>query len=160
MATKPFFIPDKEIRMIDSMNEELIDEVIGQSVDIYKVSVDNTEDNLWNKPLNGGMIFGLSAAYSFLDKHAGNGGKNDDFLSYLNKEINLTTVKEHIHQTAGPIMDVLILEKLVKQYNEFLKLKKWTTIGETVFEGWRNDPAIHGSSKVELKTVETEEEED
>ena len=134
---------------------------VSNAVDLYKKHIaDNTEDNLWNKPLNGGMIFGLSAAYSFLDKHAGNGGKNDDFLSYLNKEINLTTVKEHIHQTAGPIMDVLILEKLVKQYNEFLKLKKWTTIGETVFEGWRNDPAIHGSSKVELKTVETEEEED
>ena len=49
MATKPFFIPQKEIRMIDSMNEELIDDIIGQSVDIYKVNIDNTEDNIYGE---------------------------------------------------------------------------------------------------------------
>ena len=42
-ATKPFFIPSKEINLIDSMNEELIDEVLGQYVDIYKVDVENTD---------------------------------------------------------------------------------------------------------------------
>ena len=31
----PFFIPQKEIDLINSMNEELIDEVVGQSVDVY-----------------------------------------------------------------------------------------------------------------------------
>ena len=49
MATKPFFIPQKEINTIDSMNEELIDEIIGQSVDIYKVSIDNTEENVYGE---------------------------------------------------------------------------------------------------------------
>ena len=49
MATKPFFIPQKEMDLINSMNEELIDDIIGQSVDIYKVSVDNTEDNLYGE---------------------------------------------------------------------------------------------------------------
>jgi hypothetical protein len=29
------------------MNEELIDEIIGQSVDIYKVSIDNTDENIY-----------------------------------------------------------------------------------------------------------------
>ena len=43
--TSPFFIPQKEINIIDSMNEELIDEIVGQSVDIYKVSIDNTDEN-------------------------------------------------------------------------------------------------------------------
>ena len=47
--TSPFFIPEKEIRMIDSMNEELIDEIVGQSVDIYKVSIDETEENLYGE---------------------------------------------------------------------------------------------------------------
>jgi hypothetical protein len=36
--TKPFFIPQKEFDLINQMNEELIDEIIGQSVDIYKVN--------------------------------------------------------------------------------------------------------------------------
>mgnify|MGYP003122522139 FL=1 len=47
--TSPFFIPQKEIKFIDSVNEELIDELIGQSVDIYKVNVTNTEENLYGE---------------------------------------------------------------------------------------------------------------
>ena len=47
--TSPFFIPQKEIDIIDSMNEELIDEIIGQSVDIYKVSIDNTDENVYGE---------------------------------------------------------------------------------------------------------------
>ena len=47
--TKPFFVPQKEIDLIDSFNEELIDEIIGQSVDIYKVSIDNTEENVYGE---------------------------------------------------------------------------------------------------------------
>jgi len=48
-TSKPFFIPSKEIRMIDSMNEELIDEIVGQSVDIYKVNINNTEENVYGE---------------------------------------------------------------------------------------------------------------
>ena len=47
--TSPFFIPQKEIDTIDSMNEELIDEIVGQSVDIYKVSIDNTDENVYGE---------------------------------------------------------------------------------------------------------------
>ena len=47
--TSPFFIPQKEIDLIDTMNEELIDEIIGQSVDIYKVSIDNTDENVYGE---------------------------------------------------------------------------------------------------------------
>ena len=47
--TSPFFIPQKEIDLIDSMNEELIDEIVGQSVDIYKVSIENTNENIYGE---------------------------------------------------------------------------------------------------------------
>ena len=47
--TSPFFLPQKEINLIDSMNEELIDEIVGQSVDIYKVSVENTDENVYGE---------------------------------------------------------------------------------------------------------------
>jgi len=47
--TSPFFVPQKEIDLIDSMNEELIDEIVGQSVDIYKVSIDNTDENIYGE---------------------------------------------------------------------------------------------------------------
>ena len=32
--TKPFFLPKQEFDLINQMNEELIDEIVGQSVDI------------------------------------------------------------------------------------------------------------------------------
>ena len=47
--TSPFFVPQKEIDVIDSMNEELIDEILCQSVDIYKVSIDNTDENIYGE---------------------------------------------------------------------------------------------------------------
>ena len=47
--TKPFFIPQKEFDLINQMNEELIDEIVGQSVDIYKVNVERTEDNMYGE---------------------------------------------------------------------------------------------------------------
>ena len=49
MATKPFFVSQNEIDFIDKVNEELIDEVVGQTVDIYKITVDNTEENLYGE---------------------------------------------------------------------------------------------------------------
>jgi len=49
MATKPFFVPQKEINLIDAMNEELIDEIVGQTVDIYKISVEDTNENLYGE---------------------------------------------------------------------------------------------------------------
>ena len=49
MANKPFFLPQKEVNLIDSMNEELIDEIVGQTVDIYKISVEDTDENLYGE---------------------------------------------------------------------------------------------------------------
>jgi hypothetical protein len=48
-ATKPFFISTKEISLFDSMNEELIDEFVGQSVDIYKINTEHTKGNIYGE---------------------------------------------------------------------------------------------------------------
>ena len=48
-ATKPFFISSKEISLIDHLNEELIDEIVGQAVDIYKVNVTRSPENLYGE---------------------------------------------------------------------------------------------------------------
>ena len=47
--TSPFFVPQKEINLINDMNEELIDEIVGQSVDVYKVNIENTEENIYGE---------------------------------------------------------------------------------------------------------------
>jgi hypothetical protein len=46
---KPFFVPQKEVDLIDAMNEELIDDIVGQTVDIYKITVEDTETNLYGE---------------------------------------------------------------------------------------------------------------
>ena len=48
-ATRPFFISQNEINLIDSMNEELIDEMVGQVVDIYKINTQHTKDNIYGE---------------------------------------------------------------------------------------------------------------
>jgi len=47
--TSPFFMPQKEFDFINAVNEELIDEIIGQSVDIYKINVENTDENMYGE---------------------------------------------------------------------------------------------------------------
>ena len=49
MANKPFFTPRNDIKLFDVINEELIDELVGQTVDIYKVNLDDTESNLYGE---------------------------------------------------------------------------------------------------------------
>jgi hypothetical protein len=50
MATnRPLFTPQKEVDLFDAFNEELIDEIIGQTVDIYKISIENTEENMYGE---------------------------------------------------------------------------------------------------------------
>ena len=41
MANKPFFVPKKEISLIDSLNEEFIDELVG-----HKALPNSTEDKI------------------------------------------------------------------------------------------------------------------
>ena len=47
--TSPFFMPRKEVDFINAVNEELIDEIIGQSVDIYKINIENTDENVYGE---------------------------------------------------------------------------------------------------------------
>jgi len=48
-ASKPFFLPQKEVNFIDAVNEELIDEILAQYVDVYKVNVDETDTNIYGE---------------------------------------------------------------------------------------------------------------
>ena len=61
MANKPFFIPQKEIDLFDSFNEELIDDIVGQTVDIYKVSLSDIEANLFGDPQTTDLDSGIGA---------------------------------------------------------------------------------------------------
>ena len=48
-TTKPFFFSRNDVNLIDSVNEELIDQIVGQYVDIYKIDVDETKSNIYGE---------------------------------------------------------------------------------------------------------------
>ena len=49
MADKPFFLPEKEFNLFQDMNTELFDELIGQTVDIYKIEIEETDVNIYGE---------------------------------------------------------------------------------------------------------------
>ena len=113
----------------------------------------------WSKPLNGGFIFGLAAAYSFLDSLSvtNSGDKYENFNTFLNTAIKHYTVDSFVTLTAGPIQDILILEKILKVYHVLSPATGWTSIGDKSWSDWRTDTHIHGKNSANSST-ELEEE--
>jgi len=128
---------------------------VKNAVDLYKKHNSNSKSK-WNHPLNGGMIFGLAATYHFLDTQLGDAGKKDGFLEYLNQNICKRVVDKFIEKTQGPIMDILVVEKVLEHYNICVEqgslTENYPSIGmekdNSKFKAWKNDK-IHGEPKDE-----------
>ena len=106
--TKPFFVPSKEIELIDVMNEELIDEIVGQTVDIYKISVDDTEENLYGESTTKyyDKGFRVNCLINYIEPEM----LQDEFGADLNTAVELyfhrTTLKEAgFYPEVGDIVD-------------------------------------------------------
>ena len=125
------------------------------AVDSYKVH-NSTDGNKWSQPLNGGMILGLAATYHFLDNYVGDGKKREGFLEFLNNRLAKRSVDKYILKTAGPQMDVLILQNILDQYNNLVEqdVLDYPSIGmekeNSQWRKWKEDP-IHGSPKDETE---------
>ena len=96
--TKPFFIPQKEFDLINQMNEELIDEIVGQSVDIYKVNVDRTEDNVYGEST--AKYYDIGFRVNCLIEYAEPEIIQDEFGSDLNASIEMYFHRETL-KTSG-----------------------------------------------------------
>jgi|TARA_R100000789_G_C2984921_1_gene144517 hypothetical protein len=108
MATRPFFVPQKEIDLIDSFNEELIDNILSQYVDIYKVSVENTEENLYGesstKYFDKG--FRVNCLISFEEPTIEQNDFGPDMNANLELYFHRTTLKdENFYPEMGDIVD-------------------------------------------------------
>ena len=89
---KPFFVPSKEVELFDVMNEELIDEIVGQTVDIYKISVEDTEENMYGESTTKyyDKGFRVNCLIDFNEPEM----LQDDFGADLN-----TTIEMYFHRT-------------------------------------------------------------
>ena len=127
--------------------------LVKTAVDAYKVH-NSTDGNKWSQPLNGGMILGLAATYHFLDNYVGDGKKREGFLEFLNNRLAKRSVDKYILKTAGPQMDVLILQNILDQYNNLVEqdVLDYPSIGmekeNSKWKAWKEDP-IHGTPKDE-----------
>jgi hypothetical protein len=127
--------------------------LVKTAVDVYKVH-NTTDGNKWTQPLNGGMIFGLTATYHFLDTYVGDGKKREGFLDFLNNRLAKRSVEKYVLKTQGPQMDVLILQNILDQYNNLVEqdVLDYPSIGmekeNSKWKAWREDP-IHGTPKDE-----------
>jgi hypothetical protein len=108
MANKPFFVPQKEINLIDSMNEELIDEIVGQSVDIYKITIDSTDENLYGESTTKyyDKGFRVNCLIQFDEPEV----NLDEFGTDVNATIEMyfhrtTLVEANFHPEVGDIVD-------------------------------------------------------
>ena len=125
--------------------------LVKTAVELYKLHND-ADGNKWSQPLNGGMILGLSAAYHFHKFYVGDGKKSDGFLEFLNNRLAKRPVDKYILKTAGPQMDVLILQNILDQYNNLVEqdVLDYPSIGmekdNSKWKAWKEDP-IHGTPK-------------
>jgi len=96
MATKPFFIPQEEIDLFDVLNEELIDEIIGNYVDIYKVSIDDTTDNIYGESSTKYFEkgFRVNCLISFAEPTIEQDDLGPDFMSNIEMFFHRTTLEE------------------------------------------------------------------
>ena len=108
--TKPFFIPQKEFDLINSMNEELIDEIVGQSVDIYKVSIENTDENIYGESST--KYYEVGFRVNCLIMYNEPEIVQDEFGSDLNSNIEMYFQRENLasgsinfYQETGDIVD-------------------------------------------------------
>ena len=133
---------------------------VRRAVETYKGhNRDTSKVCKWSKPLNGGLIFGLAAAYSFLDSISvtNTGAKYENFNTFLNTSIKHYPIEDFTTNSAGPIQDILILQEIVKVYRVLTPGFGWATIGDKTWDDWRTDTGIHGKSAKKDKLEETEE---
>jgi len=109
-ATKPFFVPQKEINLIDSMNEELIDDILGQYVDIYKISLDETNANVYGesttKYYNVGFRVNCMLLYNEPETlHDEFGPDNNSSVEMYFQRNNLASGSLNFYPETGDIVD-------------------------------------------------------
>ena len=105
---KPFFVPQKEIDLIDAFNEELIDDIIGQTVDIYKISIENTEENLYGESST--KYYNQGFRVNCLINYVAPEITQDEFGADLNTSIEMsfhrtTLVEANFYPEIGDIVD-------------------------------------------------------
>jgi|TARA_R100000152_G_C6653157_1_gene94201 hypothetical protein len=108
MANKPFFVPQKEVDLIDAFNEELIDEIVGQTVDIYKITVDETTENMYGESTTKyyDAAFRVNCLILFNEPEVEDNGVGADVNNTIEMYFHRTTLSEaNFYPEIGDIVE-------------------------------------------------------
>ena len=110
MANTPFFVPTKEINLFNKMNTELIDSIIGQSIDVYKVSMEDTETNIYGESSDGKKYFESGFRVNCLIQFNAPTADLDEFGTDIDSSVELYFLKESLsgsnfYPEVGDIID-------------------------------------------------------
>ena len=123
-----------------------------RAVDLCKYHNKRRESIKWKKPLDGSMVFGLSAIYHFIDNYVGKGDKAKGINESLYNQFALKPVPDWKFKTAGVVQDELIAERIVRHFNDAIGFGSINapTIGidekDSLFQNWLLDP-VHGKKE-------------
>ena len=106
-----------------------------KAIRLYSKLNDSFNAPKWVKPMQGSMILGLAAVYYLIDTELGD-KKTEGVLAYLNEHLRKLSPKEWMYKTAGLSQDILIVRKIISDYNSAVRLEviNAPTIGEKTLE--------------------------
>ena len=107
-ATRPLYVSQSEINLFDSLNEELIDEIIGQTVDIYKISIENTEENMYGESTTKyyDQGFRVNCLINYIEPEIEVNDLGPDLNTSIEMYFHRTTLKEaSFYPEIGDIVD-------------------------------------------------------
>lgn len=110
MSNRPFFVSTKEIDLFNSMNMELIDDIISQAVDVYKVSIEDTETNIYGEAADGKKYFESGFRVNCLISFDAPTADLDEFGTDIDSSIEMYFLRESLsgsdfYPEVGDIVD-------------------------------------------------------
>lgn len=117
------------------------------AVKLYADTIKYSTKDVWDSPILGGLLFGITASLHFANNYLTT-DKKAGFKKFLAERLTMKSPKEWTEKTSGVIMDLLIVEdKFVDTYNILVAAGVLDSprIGQKVINNWKLDE-IHNKS--------------
>ena len=128
------------------------------AVKLYADTIKYSTKDVWDSPILGGLLFGLTASLHFAENYLTT-DKKEGFKKFLAERLTVKSPKEWTEKTSGVVMDLLIVEdKLITTYNVLVSAGVLNSpkIGQKVINNWKLDE-IHNKSNRHKEDTEDDD---
>ncbi len=88
----PLFFGEQDVELINSLNNELITDIIGTTVDVYKISIYDSIENLYGEAIN--KIYFPAVRVAGLIEHGDPSYESDEFGPNITQEIIVSFLRD------------------------------------------------------------------